>query len=262
MSALDALLLISPADVCDDVARGRRVARRVTGMVEARLRRQLVVRPHVQRLRSPRSRWEQLRAGETDEWARQWPVVLIASEVPTTGAPLAAPPVEAVDAFYAVDVPAVTDAGLWLPELGDETGERLGLTVYPDNGRAGYLAGFRREDQADDAGRAALNAAIAQAHPAWGTEALSAGVFARVPFLPTEIVMAVDELARGVLSLHGTGLGALSSRTEERGESRQRVQLARGWEEDVLQSIDHLAWADLGQTTGGAPLSRVTGYSA
>ena len=250
MPTLDALLLVSPVDVCAaNVAKGRLVARRATALIEARLRRQLVVRPVVQRISgrdlgflSDWSGWYIHR----NNWARQWPVVQLVTDRPFVASePLTEPPSEIEGAGYATGA-VLSHAYLDEPvDLGDETGERLGLPEAPEDGLAVYLAGFRRPDQTGEAGCLAVNAAITEAHPAWGAEALSADAWARVPVLPIELVTAAEELARGLLSTHGTGLGALASRTEERGESRARVQLAKGWEETILSTIDHLAWLDL-----------------
>lgn len=264
MSVLDALLVLDPAAVCpDDVAAGRAVAERVTGAIEGRLNRELVVRPHGQ----PALRWMD---GHGAGWARQWPVVLLASDRPTTAEPLAGPAAEVEGAAYAhafVSAQSGTGAGRRWNEadLGDETGERLGLPYLwrghawaapwwdtvpttdrgTDDARAVYLAGYRRPDQAGEAGRAAVNAAVAEAHPAWGPEAISADVWARVPVLPSVVREVAAELARGYQALDATGLGALASRTEDRADSGVKVQLARGWDKDVLADLDGLAWLDL-----------------
>ena len=244
MSALDALLLVTPESVCADIEAGRRAAERATDAVETRLRRRLVVRPNAQRLTTGARWWSVTTAWEAGDWARQWPVVLLTSDRPTGPAPLEAAPVEAEGALYAVDVPDV-DWHRHCSDLGDETGERLGLTEWPDDGRAFYLAGYRRGDQTGEAGRAAVNAAIASAHPAWGPEALSAEAWARVPVLPAEVRRAAVELARGYLALDGTGLGALRQRRQDRGDASSAVTLDVDWEDRLLRPVDHLAWVDV-----------------
>ncbi|MEO0557383.1 MAG: hypothetical protein AAF170_04280 [Bacteroidota bacterium] len=256
MSVLDALLLIDPAAVCpSDVDKGRTIARRVTGMIESRLRRQLIVQPAVQRVDTHPLAWMYLDNWQwwhahAANWARQWPVVQLVTDRPFSAAdPLTTTPTEVEGAGYATGERLTHPHSGQDVDLGDHTGERLGLPEAPGDGLAVYLAGYRRRDSLDDASRATVNAAIAATTPAWGAEAISEAVWARVPLLPVELASAADELARGLLSTHGTGLGAIASRTEERGESRARVQLAKGWDEEILATIDHLAWIDLGGMT-------------
>ena len=252
MSVLDALLLISPSAVCaSDEAAGRRAARLATDAIETRLRRRLVVQPHAQYGgNSPGGAWwtRGVTGAVCFDWARQWPVVFLTSDRPTASAPLSAAPTEAEGALYAVEVPDLSSHDRWhrgWPDgLGDETGERLGLTIVPDDGRAVYLAGYRRDDQLGETGRAEINAAIEAAHPTWGPEAVAAEAWTRTPLLPAAIASAADELARGFLTTQAAGLGAVRQRRQEREESAQSLTLDTGWQEALLAPLDHLAWVD------------------
>lgn len=245
MSVLDAFLLVSPSAVCaSDEAAGRRAAKLATDAVQTRLRRRLIVQPHAQQIRTETRVWPLASAWTLQDWARQWPVVFLTSDRPTAAAPLTEAPTQVEGAVYAVEVPDLSDDDTFADCLGDETGERLGLPTVPDDGRAVYLAGYRRDDHLGEAGRTEINAAIEAAHPTWGPEAVAAEAWARTPLLPSEVASAADELARGFLTLGAAGLGAVKQRRQEREESSQSLTLDTGWQEMLLAPLDHLAWVD------------------
>lgn len=201
---------------CSDVAAAERVVRRATAAIEGRLRRRLVVRRHA------------LTVCSTHDWARQWPVVLACEPAPD-----ATPaPVELADVEYPV---------AYGYDEADDTGERLGLAEYPENGRLVVYAGYRRLDQ----GRDALNTALAALEPAWGEAPLSQAAYDRIPVLPAEITEAARALARGYLALDVLGGGALNSRREESGERNASAVRAANWGEGVLREVDRYAWVQL-----------------
>lgn len=249
---LDAFLLVPPADVCEDAEAGRLAATEASTAIEGRLRRRLIVQPAAQPVtHGALGRDDDLGVGNwllrasspaPAPWARQWPVVRIVAGDAVF--PLEAPAGELEGAYYADAVAAAAGAA-WDPRLGDETGERLGLPGWPESGHVSYLAGYRRPDQVSNAGRTAVNAAIATLHPAWGSEAISAELWPRVPLLPTLISRTALKLARGFLETEGAGLTATSARSQKRAESESRVQYRAGWDEDLLSHLDHLAWCDL-----------------